>query len=109
MNGVLYFGEYFYGTWRNLCLSIDSATFILPAGTSSKPIPFAASMILPASTTTIQEKAFVGIKDALFLIPAAVTFIADDAFDPSAIVLVDEGSYAEERCRELGLKVFISK
>ena len=67
------------------------------------------TFIIPSSTTTIEEGAFEGIKDQVFQIPATVSFIADDAFDPTAIVIVDSGSYAEERCRELGLKVYVKK
>ena len=67
------------------------------------------TFILPSSTITIEEQAFEGIKDQVFQIPATVTSIADDAFDSTAIVVVEAGSYAEKRCRELRLKVYVKK
>ena len=67
------------------------------------------TFILPSSTTTIEKQAFEGIKDKVFQIPATVTSIADGAFDPSAIVIVETGSYAEKRCLELGLRVYVKK
>ena len=68
-----------------------------------------ATIILPASTTTIESQAFTGIPEKVFRVPATVSFIAEDAFDATAIMIVEEGSYAETRCGELGLTVYVEK
>ena len=100
-NGVAYFGvKYYDGSWWVLDLTVDVAVTILPEGTMVIP-----TFILPTSLTKIESQAFTGITNQVFQIPSTVTFIADDAFDSSSIVIVEEGSYAEERCTELGLKV----
>ena len=92
-----------HSTWYEYIFGADVSLTVLPIGT----IPGqTAAFILPASTVTIESQAFIGITNQVFQIPSTVTFIADDAFDSSAIILVEEGSYAEDRCTELGLKVY---
>ena len=100
--GVVYFGEkYEDGSWW-YAFSSDASLSVLPEGTVPSLIP-RPSLILPETVTVIESEAFAGIRDTVFRLPASVTFIADDAFDASATLLVPEGSYAETRCRELGL------
>ena len=64
-------------------------------------------LIIPESVTTIESEAFANVVERVFLIPESVESIADDAFDASSIVLVVAGSYAETRCKELGLTVYV--
>ncbi len=92
--------------WIELVLEIDESVTVLPEGTLPEPAP-EPTFILPASTTTIESGAFAGLTDQVFQLPASVTFIADDAFDPSARILTPKDSYAVDRCKKLGLKVFI--
>ena len=63
-----------------------TATFTV---TVREPIVFS----LPASLTTIESEAFVGLPNAdAIRIPASVTAIADDAFDPGVTLIVPSGS-----------------
>ncbi len=97
------------GEWFTLALAVDSNVTVLPEGAipeGKTPVP---AFILPSSTITIEGQAFEGIRGRIFQIPGTVTSIADDAFDPTAVVIVEAGSYAEKRCRELGLKVYVKK
>ena len=93
------------GRWDPFVLSVDTSVSVLPEGT----VPGLPSFILPASVTTVESGAFTGLANKVFQLPASVTFIADDAFDPSASILAPKDSYAETRCRELGLKVFTTE
>lgn len=87
--------------WDPLVLPADMTVTVLLEGTV--PVP---AFILLASATTIESEAFTGLVDQFFRLPDTVTFIAGDAFDPATKVLVPKDSFAETRCRELGLKVF---
>ena len=93
------------GIWEPLVLAVDASVAVLPAGLVPAPVPKPAFMI-PLSATTIESGAFAGLTNQVFQIPASVIFIADDALDPSSTVIAESGSYAETRCRELGLKVY---
>ena len=68
-----------------------------------RPIP---DLILPADLISIDAEAFYGIRNVVILIPDSVRYIAENAFDPSVIVVADLGSYAYNRCDELGIAVY---
>ncbi len=91
--------------WRPLVLAVDKTVSVLPEGTIPETTP-EPTFILPAATTTIESEAFTGLTNQVFQLPITVTFIADDAFDSTAKVLAPKDSYAETRCKELGLKVY---
>jgi uncharacterized protein YjdB len=62
-------------------------------------------MHLPADLKVIEAQAFANIRDTVFYLPAGISDISDSAFDSSAIIVCSVPSYAESRCRELGLPV----
>ena len=62
-------------------------------------------LILPEALTRIESEAFANIQHKIVSIPDSVSFIADDAFDASVLILCSEGSYAHTRCTEIGLSV----
>lgn len=53
----------------------------------------------------IEDEAFAGIQDIIVSLPAGVTTISTTAFDPSVVLLVPEGSSAEQAAAGLDLKV----
>ena len=63
---------------------------------------------LPAGTVSLGEQALSGLPVAFLELPASLTDIADDAFeDCGAVLIVPEGSYAEEFVRNKGLAYLI--
>lgn len=63
-------------------------------------------LTLPASLTVIKSKALKGIPDVdAVSIPATVTTIADDAFDPGVVIIAPAGSYAETWANDHGFTV----
>lgn len=62
-------------------------------------------VVLPEDLQIIESQAFAGIWDLIVDIPAGVTAISEDAFEPETIVICDEESYAYQRCSELNLIV----
>ena len=62
-------------------------------------------MHLPADLKVIEAQAFANIRNTVFYLPVGITDISDSAFDSSAIIVCSVPSYAESRCRELGLPV----
>ena len=67
--------------------------------------PEPAEIQLPAGLTAIGSQAFAGLENAVFIVPASVTEIADDAFEPQVTIRCPANSYACDRCAELGLTV----
>lgn len=67
--------------------------------------PISPTFTLPKSLVRIEEEAFANVRKGIFRIPEKVTYIAENAFSDDAVILCSEGSYAESRCRSLGLKV----
>ena len=53
------------------------------------------TLVLPADTEVIESGAFVGVAAEAIQLPAGVTQIATDAFDPDIVLIVKPGSYAE--------------
>ena len=62
-------------------------------------------IMVPESLTAIPDECFKNVKADLVRIPRSVTSISATAFDLSTLVICPSGSYAERRCRELGLTV----
>ncbi len=87
--------------WLSRYLMYDSSVRIL----HGNRIPTIPSFIIDDSTTTIESEAFAGLTDKIFILPSTITFIADDAFDPTAQLYVPKDSYAAARCKELRLNV----
>ena len=87
--------EIFYGgteeEWNNISIgyendSLEDATLYCLV----EP-----DLVLPASLTVIESKAFVNLPEGLVIfVPATVKSIAGDAFDNGVIILTPAGSYA---------------
>lgn len=94
----------------NSCTSLTSIT--IPSGVtriSGYTFYFCTHLtdvVIPNSVTTIEKNAF-GICNRLksITIPSSVTSIEDEAFSNNELTfIVDNGSYAEQYCREHGLQ-----
>ncbi|MBQ6507094.1 MAG: leucine-rich repeat protein [Clostridia bacterium] len=110
-NGIFFSLQFYAGTEDS-----QSVTFTMTPMDSTatgEPVTFTipilaeteAELLLPASLERIEAEAFADIQNVGIYIPNTVTYIAEDAFDSSVTIFCEEGSYAESRCRELGLKV----
>ena len=99
LTDVVYFGG--ERQWRQIVMENDDREILEHAR-----VHYMESIsILPASLERIETEAFFNIRNAVIDIPGTVIFIGDGAFDRSVIVFCEADSYAETRCREMGLKV----
>ncbi len=65
-----------------------------------------SGLILPANLTVIESKAFSGLPSGTVVyIPATVSSIAEDAFDPGTVIAAPPGSFARKWGTERGFEV----
>ena len=102
---------YYAGTeaqWNEI--RIDSFNSEFKAATvhfECAPMPtYTKVVVLPASLTTIRSEAFAGLASMEAVsIPATVTWIAEDAFDPGVIIIAPVDSYADRWAKDRGFPV----
>ena len=63
------------------------------------------NFILPSSLQRIESKAYYGIINGVFRLPGNISYIASDAFDTTAVLLVPSGSTTESKVRQLNVTV----
>lgn len=90
------------------CSASASAAFKLPDGTTDiEDEAFMNAYVsyyltIPEGVKTIGHRAFLGGRAMQVKLPASLSYIAPDAFAPSASFEVVPGSYAAQWCRENG-------
>lgn len=99
-------GEYaFSGCYELETAVLSNEMTIIPKGMFEKCEKL-VRVELPSAVTEIQAEAFSSCRNlSSVFIPSTVTFIDDKAFQycNGLIATVNKGSYAESRCRELGI------
>ena len=72
----------------------EDREFIADTYTVFSPDLPANALRLPANLKTIDAEAFSGVKNVAVYLPAGVTAIADDAFDPTVVLVLPDSAWA---------------
>ncbi len=72
----------------------EEREFIADTYTVFSPVLPSNALRLPANLKTIDAEAFSGVKNVAVYLPAGVTAIADDAFDPTVVLVLPDSAWA---------------